>query len=293
MAHRQISPKTFVPRSVNLFNIHGKLTSKHLRATTLAEYLSQKVWKAPDRQHEIPVAAPATTDCSSPFWQNSRLFSAPLVLVGPLALIPRRYAQGLPLYIKSILLDHFNHCFSTITVPDSWALSEVVMLVKKFSMILGIFPTTVLFLSKTLCVKYMLLFFRNVLHIILMTNFTLLNLDFAPNAPTNQPIHIMRRIFEVYERQQNALRVFKTGLRLLILSFSLPLSHPSWLSALSARYRSPKFRVRDSGHFSETRCQTRGLRQGCPSSPYLFNFVLAHLFHDVETSYISQYGLHG
>ena len=49
--------------------------------------------------------------------------------------------------------------------------------------------------------------------------------------------------------------------------------------------------VRDSGFCSEVSPQTRGLRQGCPLSPYLFNFVPSHLFHDVETSYISQYGL--
>ena len=46
--------KPFVPRSVNLFNIHGKLTSKDLRATTFAEYLSEKVWKAPDPQPIYP-----------------------------------------------------------------------------------------------------------------------------------------------------------------------------------------------------------------------------------------------
>ena len=38
--------KPFTPRSVNLFNIHGKLSSKDLRATTLAEYLSEKVWNS-------------------------------------------------------------------------------------------------------------------------------------------------------------------------------------------------------------------------------------------------------
>ena len=50
--------------------------------------------------------------------------------------------KGSPYILKLLLFDHFNHCLSTSTAPDSWALSEVVMLVKKSSRIPEISPTT-------------------------------------------------------------------------------------------------------------------------------------------------------
>ena len=59
--------KPFTPRSVNLFNIHGKLSSKHLCATTFAEYLSEKVWKAPNPQPVLPHNPSHVIDCSAPF----------------------------------------------------------------------------------------------------------------------------------------------------------------------------------------------------------------------------------
>ena len=126
--------KPFVPRSVNLFNIHGKLTSKDLRATTFAEYLSEKVWKAPDPQPTIPDNPSPVVECSAPFTMSElnivlRSLSSGRA-PGPDS-IPADMLKGSPYILKLFLLDHFNHCLSTSTVPDSWALSEVVMLVKK------------------------------------------------------------------------------------------------------------------------------------------------------------------
>ena len=57
--------------------------------------------------------------------------------------IPADMIKGAPYVLKLFLLDHFNHCLFTSTVPDSWSLSEVVMLVKKFNMTPVISPTTV------------------------------------------------------------------------------------------------------------------------------------------------------
>ena len=59
--------KPFTPRPVKLFNIKGQLTSKHTRAATLAKYLSDKLWKAPEGLSEISVEPPVPTDCGSFF----------------------------------------------------------------------------------------------------------------------------------------------------------------------------------------------------------------------------------
>ena len=63
---------------------------------------------------------------------------------------------------------------------------------------------------------------------------------------------------------------------------------PSFREAIASLYQNPTFTVRESKHQSEVCTQTRGLRQGCPLSPYLFGFVLTHLFENAESQYIAR-----
>ena len=126
--------KPFTPKSVNLFDIHGKLSAKHQQATVFAEYLS---WCAPREHSPIPPSPSSTIDCDSPFTM------AELNIV--LRSLSRRRApgpdtittdmlKGSPYVLKLFLLDHYNHCLSTSTTPNSWTLSKAVMLVKKIQL---------------------------------------------------------------------------------------------------------------------------------------------------------------
>ena len=88
-----------------------------------------------------------------------------------------------PYILKLFLLDHFNHFLSTSTVPDSWALSEVFMLVKKIQQdtrdLTNYRPIS---LTNT-----MYKIFASLLQKRLSFRFDLLSLAFEPNAPPTDP----------------------------------------------------------------------------------------------------------
>ena len=135
--------KPFVPRSVNLFDIHGKLSAKHQRASVFAEYLSQKVWNAPSEQSAIPSSPSPVINCDSPFTMAELNIVLRSLFKGRAPgpdTITTDMLKGSPYMLKLFLLDHFNHCLASSTAPDSWVLSEVVMLAKKSSRIPVTFP---------------------------------------------------------------------------------------------------------------------------------------------------------
>ena len=293
----------FTPRLVNLYNVSGKLAPKPRRSEVFEEYLSEKVWKAPSDIGPVPVNAPPSTDCGSFFsmgelnivLRSLRTGRAP----GPDGIVSEML-KGSPCILKLFLLDHFHHCLSTSTAPDSWALSEVVMLVKKaqgdtrdLSNYRPISLTNTMYkIFASLIQKRLSSFFDDKIR---PTQF-----GFRANRSTSQPIHIMRRLLESLERQQHPLHLLfldwsKAFDSVTFESISAALTHfgipPLFKDSILSLYSNPKFKVRDSGVTSPILSQTRGLRQGCPLSQYLFNLVLTHLFHDVEVAYSNQLGL--
>ena len=107
--------------------------------------------------------------------------------------------KGSPYILKLILLDHFKHCLQTSTSLDSWAVSEVVLLVKIQ------LDSHDLFRYRPICLI-------NSMHIFVRISFTSYGshffsslvrdaqFGFRPSRSTTQPIHIMRHILEVYKR---------------------------------------------------------------------------------------------
>ena len=55
-----------------------------------------------------------------------------------------------------------------------------------------------------------------------------------------------------------------------------------YISAIKSLYRDPSFCVKIGDSLSSWRRQVRGIRQGCPLSPYLFIIVMTVMFRDIH-----------
>ena len=62
---------------------------------------------------------------------------------------------------------------------------------------------------------------------------------------------------------------------------------PHYVKCVMAIYANATFRVREGATLSSSYSFKRGIRQGCPFSPYLFIIVLSVLFEDLYSSYRS------
>lgn len=60
--------------------------------------------------------------------------------------------------------------------------------------------------------------------------------------------------------------------------------------AIFSLYSASTFQVRSGQGLSSSFSQQRGVRQGCPLSPYLFVIVLSHIMHLTEAEYIDKFG---
>ena len=161
-------------------------------------------------------------------------------------------------------LAHYNKCLATGTVPEAWLLSDVVMLLKD---------------SKGDLLQLRLSHYID-------SRIRETQYGFRRGRSTSQPIHILRRIIETHERQDSPLHILFVDWAKAFdsVSFSsieqslLRLGVPGpFVNAIMAIFSAPRFRVKDSGVTSSVDDQSRGVRQGCPLSPYLFDIVLTCL----------------
>ena len=302
--HAKSIRSPFKPKAAALYNTQGKLVSRSARAQTFADYLAEKIWYL-DADPGVPVTAPspAVEDMNSPFTMHElnlalrKLKSAKAP--GPNGLVGDIYEHA-PYILRMYLLDHYNLCFATKQVPPSWLFSEVVMIVKNYQK-----DTRSLFNDRPISltnISYKLFasMIQSRLSHYLDERIRPTEFGFRKSRSTTQPVHILRRLLEVHERQPSPFHA-------LFLDWSKAFDSVTFSAIKSAMefmgvsehvvqvvmslYQSPKFVVRDAQQISGVKTQTKGLRQGCPLSPYLFSMVLTHLFHDVELTYEHTYGM--
>ena len=213
--------------------------------------------------------------------------------------IPGEIYKHAPFVVKLYLLDHYNQCLDTHSVPQSWLFSEVVMLVKNHQKDTRLLSNYRPISLPNVSYKIFASMLQSRLALHLDERLRSTQFGFRQHCSTSQPVHILRRLIEVFERHSTSFHalfldwskafdsVTFTAIR-SALQFMGVSDH--LISVIFSLYNNPTFVVRDSSKRSLVKTQTKGLRQGCPLSPYLFNFVLTHLFHDVKTSYQQTFG---
>ena len=118
---------------------------------------------------------------------------------------------------------------------------------------------------------------------------------FRASCSTSYPIHIIRRALEKAEREGSELhclaldwkmafdRLKQGQIRKALEKYSVP---EDLIAAIEALYSNPAFWTEIDKVRSSTHPQSRGIRQGCTLSPYLFIIAMSSLVEMVlQTSH--------
>jgi len=114
---------------------------------------------------------------------------------------------------------------------------------------------------------------------------------FRKSRSTVIPLACVRRILERAEASQDPCflvfldwekafdRISQSKLIESLVRMDIP---DQYIAAIKSLYNNPNFAVRVGTEQSEWRTQRRGIRQGCPLSPYLFLILMTVMFRDVH-----------
>ena len=194
---------------------------------------------------------------------------------------PNEFWKWLSPHAKEILLKVFNECFKNGTTPEAWNNADVVYIFKK-GLITKPENYRPISLVNTMYKIYASLLQRRIAKG-LDTRIRKTQFGYRKKHSSNQAIHIVRRITELYERHQASLfmvfldwaKAFDSITHESIISCLERMGVPEqMIKAIEAIYRDPTFQVKDEKSTSTTRKQKRGIKQGCPLSPYLFLIVV-------------------
>ena len=191
--------------------------------------------------------------------------------------------------MRRLLLEYFNACFLSASAPDHWKLARVVIIftggsknsrLPSFALFISVNKLSELYLQ-SLKVFAALLQSRLALHF--DHRISDFQCGFRARRSTSALLFIIRRMVELFERHTTPLYILSLdwsqafdsvshehlAASLVHIGVHLPFAH-----AIAALFVDSIFFVSSSSYLSARYSLSRGIRHGCPLSPYLFIIVL-------------------
>ncbi|CAE8641270.1 unnamed protein product [Polarella glacialis] len=213
--------------------------------------------------------------------------------------IPSEFWKWTSPTFKDHILMLLNSCFLGASSPDEWNEAHIVAILKPKKD--PLLPES--FRPIALCnaiYKIYASLIQTRLSSALDSSLRTTQYGFRANKSTAQPIFVLRQILDLHERHQGKMHflfldwskafdsITHENIEIALQRYEVP---EPFTKAITALYRAPTFRVKNGSDLSSLHPQQRGIRQGCPLSPYLFIIVLSCLMHDVEEEYTSKFEL--